>query len=608
MAWLTADNASEFMSVPNEPDHTTLAHWAMRLEPLIREKSSDEIIIVFANRCGSEDDVVYAGTSAVLGIRNGQVNVYGVLGRCEKKLLVVDTNDEPVGRLVMGDGEIKLVTRHTGARGSPSQTTSSHSSARPDKGQEREHKSPHSESRDQRSTRSGSIETRPTKETGLNPVVYAPPRQPLHRLASTPSIQRGSPSLTSSLTPDTSEKGKTHPLKLTIPDTSSRSWRKSSETMTGTPAGAGCTPVRKRLKDIWEPQVTRPAPKAPDSAVVLSAVEHPRNGFFSPTDSGIGRATPDTRPRNSTRRSGEHRPSRHKEVPKLDTIVADEEAQGVQTLKDSPVSKPPDSSVLAHWLQTLPTPKDLAAVSNASRTDRETRPVGEGTVSEGFPVCHACGREILKGDKIGVGSKSDKAHISKAVAERQRSKEAAVERESRKSEGPLRPEIWEDGHADCKTQCPDGIERGDIQGGALLQVEEKDNGVLQLQVFGTDEPTRGRTREREDQGQNTGVLSEPKLQGGSNGAGEEKKVSRATADKTIQAGGASLAGVDPGDGKPVKNPELRVNGTETADSRMEKAEREIGDALAPRSRVVPPPVKGMEKVVTVAIRPSSVAW
>lgn len=47
-----------------------------------------------------EDDTVYAGTSAVIGIKNGEVNVYGILGRCEKNLLVVDTDSKPFGKLV----------------------------------------------------------------------------------------------------------------------------------------------------------------------------------------------------------------------------------------------------------------------------------------------------------------------------------------------------------------------------------------------------------------------------------------------------------------------------------------------------------------------------
>lgn len=78
----------------------TLSYWLARMEPLIRAETEGEIICVFANRSGTEDDAVYAGTSAVLGIHAGEVKVYGILGRGEKELLVVDTNKRPQAKLV----------------------------------------------------------------------------------------------------------------------------------------------------------------------------------------------------------------------------------------------------------------------------------------------------------------------------------------------------------------------------------------------------------------------------------------------------------------------------------------------------------------------------
>lgn len=78
----------------------TLAYWLSRLEPVIRLEAEGEIIVVFANRCGTEDDVIYAGTSAVLGISAGEVKVYGILGRGEKELLLVDTDSRPTAKLV----------------------------------------------------------------------------------------------------------------------------------------------------------------------------------------------------------------------------------------------------------------------------------------------------------------------------------------------------------------------------------------------------------------------------------------------------------------------------------------------------------------------------
>ncbi|KAJ4141345.1 hypothetical protein NW768_000556 [Fusarium equiseti] len=100
MAWMTREDPRRFTRMPNEPDMETLTYWVTRLEPLIRSDNQDEIIVVFCNRCGNEDEVLYAGTSAVVGIHDGEVKVYGLLGRGEKELLVVDTNNSPYAKLV----------------------------------------------------------------------------------------------------------------------------------------------------------------------------------------------------------------------------------------------------------------------------------------------------------------------------------------------------------------------------------------------------------------------------------------------------------------------------------------------------------------------------
>ncbi|XWX00100.1 hypothetical protein V2A60_008117 [Cordyceps javanica] len=101
MAWMTREEPREFSRMPNTPDMETLTYWVTRLEPLIRaEDTNGEIIVVFANRTGIEGDATYAGTSAVIGIENGEVKVYGLLGRGEKELLVVDTSQTPYGKLI----------------------------------------------------------------------------------------------------------------------------------------------------------------------------------------------------------------------------------------------------------------------------------------------------------------------------------------------------------------------------------------------------------------------------------------------------------------------------------------------------------------------------
>ncbi|KAI1390825.1 carbon-nitrogen hydrolase [Hypoxylon trugodes] len=110
MAWLTTEDLALYSSKSSEPDLDTLTYWLTRLEPLIRAEDDEEIIVVFANRTGVEDNAVYAGTSAVIGIQGGEVSVYGVLSRGAKELLVVDTNTPPYAKLVYrpGAGETSI--------------------------------------------------------------------------------------------------------------------------------------------------------------------------------------------------------------------------------------------------------------------------------------------------------------------------------------------------------------------------------------------------------------------------------------------------------------------------------------------------------------------
>lgn len=103
MAWLTREDSKSFTRMPNEPDMDTLTYWAQRLEPVIRNEDRDEVIVVFCNRTGIEDNACYAGTSTVIGIQEGEVKVYGLLGRGVKELLVVDTDDAPYAKLIQRD-------------------------------------------------------------------------------------------------------------------------------------------------------------------------------------------------------------------------------------------------------------------------------------------------------------------------------------------------------------------------------------------------------------------------------------------------------------------------------------------------------------------------
>ncbi|XXH00151.1 hypothetical protein Hte_006493 [Hypoxylon texense] len=100
MAWLTREDLEVWSTKSQDACMETLTYWVTRLEPLIRAESEEEIIVVFCNRTGVEDDAVYAGTSAVIGIQNGEVTVYGMLGRGQKELLIVDTEKPGFAKLV----------------------------------------------------------------------------------------------------------------------------------------------------------------------------------------------------------------------------------------------------------------------------------------------------------------------------------------------------------------------------------------------------------------------------------------------------------------------------------------------------------------------------
>ncbi|KAK3359817.1 carbon-nitrogen hydrolase, partial [Lasiosphaeria hispida] len=104
MAWHTNQDISIFSRRPQEPDLETLVYWVQRLEPLIKAENEQEVVVIFCNRSGIEDDVMYTGTSAVLGVKGGEVFVYGLLGRGVKELLVVDTSNPPISKLTNADG------------------------------------------------------------------------------------------------------------------------------------------------------------------------------------------------------------------------------------------------------------------------------------------------------------------------------------------------------------------------------------------------------------------------------------------------------------------------------------------------------------------------
>jgi protein N-terminal amidase len=122
MAWLTRLLPAELEERPNEADMETVAYWIERFFPFIEQAPKDEIIVVFANRCGMEgnqtgvthvengqpveegDRVCYAGSSCVMRFKNGGVSMYdkgdgvAMLGKMEEGLLVVDTSQVSLDR------------------------------------------------------------------------------------------------------------------------------------------------------------------------------------------------------------------------------------------------------------------------------------------------------------------------------------------------------------------------------------------------------------------------------------------------------------------------------------------------------------------------------
>lgn len=99
MAWLTRQSADELAAAPQDADAETLAYWLERFHPLLdlrtRPYDAPPIIVIMANRCGTEGGVAYAGTSTVMKIERGKTQIFDILGKGEEKLLVVDLNEPP---------------------------------------------------------------------------------------------------------------------------------------------------------------------------------------------------------------------------------------------------------------------------------------------------------------------------------------------------------------------------------------------------------------------------------------------------------------------------------------------------------------------------------
>lgn len=98
MAWLShalgETPASTDGAIGMQPDLQTLGYWVERFRPVV-EMEGREVVLVCANRCGWERGACYAGSSCVMRVGKGKVEIWGLLGRAEDGLLVVDTEERP---------------------------------------------------------------------------------------------------------------------------------------------------------------------------------------------------------------------------------------------------------------------------------------------------------------------------------------------------------------------------------------------------------------------------------------------------------------------------------------------------------------------------------
>ncbi|KAL9111398.1 MAG: hypothetical protein Q9187_007929 [Circinaria calcarea] len=93
-AWTTTLPDENLSSLAKQPDLSTLSYWLSRLKPLIDADDGVERIAVIGNRTGREGEVGYAGTSVVVGVGGRRTWIWGILGRGEEGMLVVDTEEE----------------------------------------------------------------------------------------------------------------------------------------------------------------------------------------------------------------------------------------------------------------------------------------------------------------------------------------------------------------------------------------------------------------------------------------------------------------------------------------------------------------------------------
>jgi hypothetical protein len=86
---------------PRRPNLDILSSLIENLEPLINADLEYTIHVVFAYGC----------TSVVVGIQGRNINIYGILGPCKGKPLVVDINIQPNAKLIRNEKGVLLINQ-----------------------------------------------------------------------------------------------------------------------------------------------------------------------------------------------------------------------------------------------------------------------------------------------------------------------------------------------------------------------------------------------------------------------------------------------------------------------------------------------------------------
>lgn len=90
MAWDSGKYLAD-LSDPRRPSDLTTYNWLIAMDGLWKRDAGRPVIVIFANRCGTEGYSSYTGSSAVVQLGCGGGLIYKQLGCGEEACLIVDT-------------------------------------------------------------------------------------------------------------------------------------------------------------------------------------------------------------------------------------------------------------------------------------------------------------------------------------------------------------------------------------------------------------------------------------------------------------------------------------------------------------------------------------